>query len=90
MMIRGLVRGPRNPCKQCNLGYWWLDCVVSMQVVRPERRAGLLIIRRSWVRAPPAPLYLISYKVRYGLTAKGCVDQADPVDVPTDAAAPDE
>jgi hypothetical protein len=29
--------------------------VVSVQVERRERRAALLIIRRSWVRAPPAP-----------------------------------
>jgi uncharacterized protein with HEPN domain len=29
--------------------------VSSVQLARSERRAGLLIIRRSWVRAPPAP-----------------------------------
>ncbi len=29
--------------------------MVSVQVARPERRAVVLIIRRSWVRAPPAP-----------------------------------
>ena len=29
--------------------------MLSVQVVRLERRARLLIIRRSWVRAPPAP-----------------------------------
>jgi hypothetical protein len=29
--------------------------VVSVQVVRAMHRAVLLIIRRSWVRAPPAP-----------------------------------
>ena len=29
--------------------------MVSVQLARPERRAWLLIIRRSWVRAPPAP-----------------------------------
>jgi hypothetical protein len=32
--------------------------VLSVQVVRLERRARLLIIRRSWVRAPPAPPFL--------------------------------
>jgi len=26
-----------------------------VQAAHLERRAGLLIIRRSWVRAPPAP-----------------------------------
>jgi len=31
--------------------------VVSVQAVRTMHRAVLLIIRRSWVRAPPAPLH---------------------------------
>jgi len=34
---------------------WVARLLVSVQAERPERRAGLLIIRRSWVRAPPAP-----------------------------------
>ena len=29
--------------------------MASVQVAQPERRARLLISRRSWVRAPPAP-----------------------------------
>ena len=38
--------------------------MVSVQLAHPERRAGLLIIRRSWVRAPPAPPALGSTQVR--------------------------
>ena len=42
-----------------------------MQVAHPERRAVLLIIRRSWVRAPPAPPDpLIGREIRFGKTCK--------------------
>jgi hypothetical protein len=53
---RGPVRGPSHLCKRCNQGHRRHDSVVSVRVEHPERRAGLLIIRRSWVRAPTAPL----------------------------------
>src|SRR5712691_9147726 len=52
---RGPVRGPSHRCKQCNQGHRWHDPVVSVQLVRTMHGAVLLIIRRSWVRAPPAP-----------------------------------
>ena len=55
MIRRGPARGPSNSCKWCNLSYGRQDFVVSVQVERRERRAVVLIIRRSWVRAPPAP-----------------------------------
>src|SRR5579871_4607716 len=55
MLIRGPARGPRTSCKWCNLSYGRQDFVVSVQAERRERRAVVLIIRRSWVRAPPAP-----------------------------------
>jgi len=37
-------------------------CSVPSMATHPERRAVLLIIRRSWVRAPPAPPHLTSEK----------------------------
>src|ERR1700722_5938928 len=52
---RGPVRGPSHPCIQCNEGHRWHGSVVSVQVERRESRAVVLIIRRSWVQAPPAP-----------------------------------
>ena len=55
MVGRGPVRGPGRPCKRCNQGHQRRGSMVSVQVVHSERRAMLLIIRRSWVRAPPAP-----------------------------------
>ena len=39
--------------------------MVSVQVAHPERRAGFLIIRRSWVRVPPAQPGSICIKIRY-------------------------
>jgi hypothetical protein len=51
----GPVRGPSHPCKRCNQGHQGHGSVVSVQVVRTVHKAVLLIIRRSWVRAPPAP-----------------------------------
>jgi hypothetical protein len=61
MVKRGPVRGPSHPCEQCNQGHRRHGSVVSVQVAHPERRAVLLIIRRSWVRAPPAPSAVIRY-----------------------------
>jgi hypothetical protein len=55
MVRRGPVRGPSHPCKRCNQRHQCHDSVVSVQAAHPERRAIVLIIRRSWVRAPPAP-----------------------------------
>src|SRR5207248_1721178 len=55
MLRRGPARGPSNSCTRCNLSHWRQDFVVSVQVAHSDRRAWLLIIRRSWVRAPPAP-----------------------------------
>src|SRR5579859_5844449 len=53
--MRGPVRGPSHLCKQCNRGHQRHVSVVSVQLARTVHRAVLLIIRRSWVRAPPAP-----------------------------------
>ena len=50
-----LVRGPSHPCKRCNQGHRWHDSVVSVQLALVAHGAVVLIIRRSWVRAPPAP-----------------------------------
>src|ERR1051326_3770244 len=55
LVRRGPVRGPRHSCKRCNYRCRRADVVVSVQLAHPERRAVLLISRRSWVRAPPAP-----------------------------------
>ncbi len=63
---RGPVRGPSHLCKRCNQGHRWHRSVVSVQAAHLERRAGLLIIRRSWVRAPPAPHTLACENVRFG------------------------
>ena len=52
---RGPVRGPSHPCNRCDQRHRRHDSVVSVQVAHRERRAAVLIIRRSWVRAPPAP-----------------------------------
>ena len=49
------VRGPSHRCKQCNQGHRRHDFMLSVQVVRTVRGAVVLIIRRSSVRAPPAP-----------------------------------
>ena len=46
---RGPVRGPSHLCKRCNQDHRWHRSVVSVQAAQLERRAGLLIIRRSWV-----------------------------------------
>ena len=55
MVGRGPVRGPSHLCKRCNQGHRWHDSVVSVQLALVVRGAVLLIIRRSRVRAPPAP-----------------------------------
>ena len=54
-MGRGPVRGPSHLCKRCNQRYRRHDSVVSVQLALLVHGAVLLIIRRSWVRAPPAP-----------------------------------
>ena len=59
-------RGPSHLCKRCNQGHRWHRSVVSVQAAHLERRAGLLIIRRSWVEAPPAPHTLTCGNVRFG------------------------
>ena len=41
--------------KQCNQGFRRHGSLVSVQLMRMMHKAVLLIIRRSWVRAPPAP-----------------------------------
>src|SRR5580704_7284391 len=53
--MRGPVRGPSHLRKRCNQGHRRHGSVVSVQLVRTMHRAVVLIIRRSWVRAPPAP-----------------------------------
>ena len=58
------VRGPSHRCKQCNQGHRRHGSVVSVQVVRTMHEAVLLIIRRSWVRTPPAPPELDRVNVR--------------------------
>ena len=50
-----VVRGPSHRCKRCNQGHQRRDSGVSVQVVRTVHEARLLIIRRSWVRAPLVP-----------------------------------
>src|ERR1700683_5197325 len=55
MVGRGPVRGPSHLCKRCDQSCQRHDSVVSVQLVRTVHQTGLLIIRRSWVRAPPAP-----------------------------------
>ena len=50
-------------CKQCNQGHRWHDSVVSVQLVRTMHGAVVLIIRRSWVRAPPAPLAVLPISI---------------------------
>ena len=55
MARRGPVRGPSYPCKGCNERYRRHGSVASVQLARRLQDAVLLIIRRSWVRAPPAP-----------------------------------
>jgi hypothetical protein len=50
---RGPVRGPSHRCNQCNQGHRRHGSVVCVQVVRPERRAVLLIIRRRGFEPHP-------------------------------------
>ncbi len=52
---RGPVRGPSHLCNQCAQGHRRHGSVVAVQLARMMHAAVLLIIRRSWVRAPPAP-----------------------------------
>ena len=46
----------RTRGRGCNQGYDGRWSAAFLQVAAPGRWAGLLIIRRSWVRVPPAPL----------------------------------
>jgi hypothetical protein len=55
MARRGPVRGPSHLCKGCNERYRRHSSVASVQLARTMHGAVVLIIRRSWVRAPPAP-----------------------------------
>jgi hypothetical protein len=57
MPLRSLhfIRGPSYRCNQCSQGHWRRDSVVSVQLAHTMHAAVVLIIRRSWVRAPPAP-----------------------------------
>jgi hypothetical protein len=71
MVGRGPVRGPSHPCKWCNLSYGRQDFAVSVQPGRTVHWAVLLIIRRSWVRAPPAPLLVSCIRVRNNRTTGG-------------------
>jgi len=77
---RGPVRGPSHLCKRCNQGHRWHRSVVSVQAAHLERRAGLLIIRRSWVRAPPAPPQCHLNNVRNGSAGKGRLHRASTLD----------
>src|SRR5262249_1963155 len=54
-LCRGPVRGPSCRCTQCNQSHQRHGSVVSVQVVHTLYRVVLLITRRSWVRALPAP-----------------------------------
>src|ERR1700689_4416798 len=53
--MAAVSRGPVHWRKWVQRALCRLRSVVSVQVAPPERRARFLIIRRSWVRAPPAP-----------------------------------
>jgi hypothetical protein len=55
MVARGPVRGPSHLCKWCNQRYRRHDSVVSVQLALLVHGTVLLMIRQSWVRAPPAP-----------------------------------
>jgi hypothetical protein len=63
---RGPVRGPSHRCQQRNQSHRRHCCVVSAQLARMVHQAVVLIIRRSWVRAPPAPP---AVSPQFGLTA---------------------
>src|SRR5260370_29782805 len=52
---RGPVCGPSHLCNQCAQGHRRHGSVVSVQLARMMHEAVPLIIRRSWVRAPPPP-----------------------------------
>jgi hypothetical protein len=71
MARRGPVRGPSHLCKGCNERYRRHSSVASVQLARMMHEAVLLIVRRSWVRAPPAPPSLSSAKVR-NIRLAGC------------------
>ena len=75
---RGPVRGPSHPCKRCNQGHRRHGSVVSVQVVRTVRRAWLLIIRRPWVRFPPAPPQCRRNSVRTFRLARGRLHHTRP------------
>ena len=51
---RGPVRGPSHLCNQCAQGHRRHGFAVFVQLARTMYETVLLIIRRSWVRAPPA------------------------------------
>jgi hypothetical protein len=73
MARRGPVRGPSHPCKGCNERYRRHGSVASVQLARRLQEAILLIIRRSWVRAPPAPHTLTCRNIRFGLAGPACL-----------------
>src|ERR1022692_889079 len=50
-------RGNGNRAKQADRGSADANTATLAQVRSPGRRSAGLIIRRSWVRSPPAPLF---------------------------------
>jgi hypothetical protein len=52
----GNDRGNRNPAERAYWGNGDAIVATKAQVGKPGRRCCILIIRRSWVRSPPAPL----------------------------------
>jgi hypothetical protein len=66
--------------QQCDQGHRRHGSVVSVQVVRTMHRAVLLIIRRSWVRAPPAPPGFTCVKFRTMPSGTGRLHRANALD----------
>jgi hypothetical protein len=50
-------RANGNLAKSVNRGSADAKAATSAQVAELEKRSVVLIIRRSWVRSPPAPLF---------------------------------
>jgi hypothetical protein len=57
----GNERGNGNRAKRAYWGSADANTATGALVGKPGRRCCILIIRRSWVRSPPAPLFEIQF-----------------------------
>ena len=74
------VRGPGHQIIPVSRASLVRFPVLSVQLARMLHEAVLLVIRRSWVRAPPAPPQCHLNNVRNGSASKGRLHRASTLD----------